>query len=286
MTIELDEGAVTSRARPGPSLYYASAMPTGGAKAVLGVIPGYADHGARYAHVMGALAEHGIGSVAIDLRGHGRAQGVRGFCTRFDEFLDDARELRRLVEARAKASGGAPALLFGHSFGGLVATLSALDDPSPWKGLVLSAPFFGLGLEVPRIKVLAGQLASRVYPKLGLPSGLEGKDMTHDAARAKSYDGDPLVFKNATARWFTEATAAQQKVLSSASRLTLPLYMTFGTADKVASMSTAKRFFDAAGSADKTWDPREGLFHEVLNEPSWKDIVDPMARWILAHAST
>jgi alpha-beta hydrolase superfamily lysophospholipase len=286
MTIELDEGAVTSRARPGPSLYYASAMPTGGAKAVLGVIPGYADHGARYAHVMGALAEHGIGSVAIDLRGHGRAQGVRGFCTRFDEFLDDARELRRLVEARAKASGGAPALLFGHSFGGLVATLSALDDPSPWKGLVLSAPFFGLGLEVPRIKVLAGQLASRVYPKLGLPSGLEGKDMTHDAAKAKDYDSDPLVFKNATARWFTEATAAQQKVLSSASRLTLPLYMTFGTADKVASMSTAKRFFDAAGSADKTWDPREGLFHEVLNEPSWKDIVDNIARWVLAHAST
>lgn len=282
MTIELDEGAVTNRSRPGPSLYYASAMPTGEPKAVLAVIHGYADHGARYAHVMGALAEHGIGSVAIDLRGHGRAQGPRGFCTRFDEFLDDARELRSLVDARAK---GAPTLLFGHSFGGLVATLSALQEPAPWKGLVLSAPFFGLGLEVPRIKVLAGQLASRVYPKLGLPSGLAGKDMTHDAAKAKAYDDDPLVFKNATARWFTEATAAQQKVLASASRLTMPLYMTFGTADKVASMSAAKRFFDAAGSADKTWDPREGLFHEVLNEPSWKDIVEPIARWILAHAS-
>ncbi|MDB4934762.1 MAG: Lysophospholipase [Labilithrix sp.] len=281
MTIELDEGAVT-RASSGPSLYYASAMPTGGAKAVLAVIPGYADHGARYAHVMGALAEHGIGSVAIDLRGHGRAQGARGFCTRFDEFLDDARELRRLVDARAK---GAPALLFGHSFGGLVASLSALDDPSPWKGLVLSAPFFGLGLEVPRIKVMAGKLASRLYPKLGLPSGLEGKDMTHDAAKAKAYDDDPLVFKNATARWFTEATAAQQRALAGAPRLALPLYMTFGTNDKVASMTTAKRFFDAAGSADKTWDPREGLFHEVLNEPSWKDIVENIARWVLAHAS-
>jgi alpha-beta hydrolase superfamily lysophospholipase len=283
MTIELDEGTVTRAAsRPGPSLYYASAMPTGGAKAVLAVIHGYADHGARYAHVMGALAEHGIGSVAIDLRGHGRAQGPRGFCARFDEFLDDARELRQLVEARAK---GAPTLLFGHSFGGLVATLSALAEPSPWKGLVLSAPFFGLGLEVPRIKVFAGKIASRVYPKLGLPSGLEGKDMTHDPAKAKDYDSDPLVFKNATARWFTEATAAQQRALASASRLTMPLYMTFGTADKVASLATAKRFFDAAGSADKTWDPREGLFHEVLNEPSWKDIVDNIARWVLAHAS-
>jgi len=282
MTIELDEGTVTRAAsRSGPSLYYASAMPTGGAKAVLAIIPGYADHGARYAHVMGALAEHGIGSVAIDLRGHGRAQGPRGFCARFDEFLDDARELRQLVEARAK---GAPTLLFGHSFGGLVATLSALDQASPWKGLVLSAPFFGLGLEVPRIKVFAGKIASRVYPKLGLPSGLEGKDMTHDPAKAKDYDNDPLVFKNATARWFTEATAAQQHALASASRLTMPLYMTFGTADKVASLAAGKRFFDAAGSADKTWDPREGLFHEVLNEPSWKDIVDNIARWVLAHA--
>ena len=282
MTIELDEGPVSrTGSRSGPSLYYASAMPTGGAKAVLAVIPGYADHGARYAHVMGALAEHGIGSVAIDLRGHGRAQGARGFCHRFDEFLDDARELRQLVVARAK---GAPTLLFGHSFGGLVATLSALDNASPWKGLVLSAPFFGLGLEVPRIKVLAGKIASRVYPKLGLPSGLEGKDMTHDPAKAKDYDNDPLVFKNATARWFTEATAAQQRALSSAPRLSMPLYITFGTADKVASLGAAKRFFDAAGSADKTWDPRENLFHEVLNEPSWKEIVDPIAKWILAHA--
>lgn len=283
MTIELDEGALKNRTRPGPPLYYASAMPTGGTKAVLGVIHGYADHGARYAHVMGALAEHGIGSVAIDLRGHGRAQGSRGFCTRFDEFLDDARELRRLVETRAK---GAPMLLFGHSFGGLVATLSVLDEPAPWEGLVLSAPFFGLGLEVPHIKVMAGQVASCVYPKLGLPSGLEGKDMTHDPVKAQDYDNDPLVFKNATARWFTEATAAQQKVLASASRLTMPLYMTFGTADKVASLSTAKRVFDASGSNDKTWDPREGLFHEVLNEPSWKDIVDSIARWILAHSAS
>jgi alpha-beta hydrolase superfamily lysophospholipase len=281
MTIELDEGALTTRSRPRPSLYYASAMPTGTAKAVLAVIHGYADHGARYAHVMGALAEHGIGSVAIDLRGHGRAQGTRGFCTRFDEFLDDARELRRLATEKAK---GAPTLLFGHSFGGLVATMSALDDPSPWKGLVLSAPFFGLGLEVPAIKIAAGKAASRLYPKLGLPSGLAGKDMTHDPVKAKDYDADPLVFKNATARWFTEASKAQQTVLAQASRLTLPLYMTFGTADKVASFPTGKRFFDAAGSADKTWDPREGLFHEVLNEPSWKDIVETIARWVLAHA--
>lgn len=280
MSIELDEGALTKRERPGPDLYYASAMPAGGAKAVLGIIHGYADHGARYAHVMGALAEHGIGSVAIDLRGHGRALGTRGFCNTWDEFLDDARELRRLVEARAK---NVPMFLFGHSFGGLVATSSVLEYATPWKGLVLSAPFFGLALEVPGVKILAGKIASRIVPKLGLPTGLFGKDMSHDPAKAKAYDADPLVFKNATARWFTETTRAQERALANAPKLALPLYMTFGTSDPVASMPTAKRFYEAAGSTDKTWAPREDLFHEVLNEPSWKDIVDDIARWIHAH---
>src|SRR5689334_20221070 len=125
MSIELDEGTFGKRATAGPDLYYASAMPSHGVKALLGIIHGYADHGDRYRHVMGALAEHGIGSIAIDLRGHGRALGARGFCNRFDEFLDDARELRRLVDERAK---GAPMFLFGHSFGGLVAASSILES--------------------------------------------------------------------------------------------------------------------------------------------------------------
>jgi alpha-beta hydrolase superfamily lysophospholipase len=294
MSIELDEATLGKRVR-GPDLYYASAMPSEGLKAVLGVIHGYADHGARYRHVMGALAEHGIGSVAIDLRGHGRALGRRGFCVRFDEFLDDARDLRRLVEDRAvlpkesssdlsgSGAGGRPTVptfLFGHSFGGLVATHTVLEDPGKLKGLVLSAPFFGLALKPPPLKILAGKLASRIVPTLALPSGLFGKDMTHDADKARAYDSDPLVFKNVTSRWFTETVAAQDRALASAGRLKLPLFVGFGTTDPVASMPTGKRFFDAAGSPDKTWAPQEGLFHEILNEPSWKDLVETIARWI------
>jgi alpha-beta hydrolase superfamily lysophospholipase len=281
MSIQLDEAALTKRTTSGPPLYVATAMPQEGAKALLAMVPGYADHGARYAHVMGALAEHGIGSIVVDLRGHGRAGGPRGHCTRFGEFLDDVRELRRAAQDRAKDT---PRFLFGHSFGGLVAAASVLDDPSDWKGLVLTDPFFGVGMEVPKLKLLAGRVASRVYPRLSLPAGIAGSDLTHDPVKAKGYETDPLVFKNATARWFTESTAAQARTIDAAPRMKTPLYMVFGMADRVVSPAAGKRFFDAAGSPDKTWDPREGLFHEVLNEPSWKEIVDPVAKWILAHA--
>ncbi len=281
MSIEVDEGPIGKRPGGAPDLYVSSTMPARGLRAVLGILHGYADHGARYRHVMGALAEHGIGSIAVDMRGHGRAAGTRGFCTQFSEFTDDAEVLRRLVDERA---AGAPTFLFGHSFGGLVASTSVIDHSRALRGLILSAPFFGLALEVPQVKILAGKVASKLYPRLGLPSGLFGKDMSHDPAKAKAYDDDPLIFSKATARWFTETVAAQARAFQNAPRLTLPLFLSFGTADKVASIDAARRFFDLAGSKDKTWDAREGLFHEVLNEPSWKELVETFAQWILARA--
>ena len=281
MAITHEEHALTRRAGPGPSLYMLSAVPEGEIRATVGILHGYADHAARYAHVMDHWAGSKIASIAIDMRGHGRATGLRGYCDRFDEFLADASELARVVQEKAR--GGAT-FLFGHSFGGLVAASSAVESPGSWRGLLLSAPYFGLALDVPLAKILAGRVASVIAPKLGIPSGLFGKDLTHDATRAAGYDADPLVFKKATARWFRESQVAQERILARASELRLPLFMTFGSEDKVAKMSVAKVFFGRAASPDKTWSERKGAFHEVLNEPEWKELADEMARWMLARA--
>jgi alpha-beta hydrolase superfamily lysophospholipase len=277
-----EEGVLTQRAVPGPSLYTVRVRPEAAPKATIGIVHGYADHAGRYGHVQDAWADAGIASIAIDMRGHGRAEGARGYCDRFGEFLDDVGELARVV--RTEASGG-PCFLLGHSFGGLVASVSAIHSPSPWRGLILSAPFFGLSLEVPAVKVAVARVASRVVPHLGLPSGLAGKDLTHDPAQAASYDRDPLVFKKATARWFTETQKAQKDVLARASELRMPLYETFGECDPVAKNAAGKAFFDRVSSTDKTWNERKGAFHEVLNEPEWRELTTSIADWVLARAS-
>jgi alpha-beta hydrolase superfamily lysophospholipase len=274
-----DEGTLT---RPGadPALYWYATSPER-PRAAVGLLHGYAEHGARYAHVADSWAERGIATVAIDLRGHGRAEGVRGHCDRFDEYFDDAAELERLVRERHP---DVPAVLFGHSFGALVAASVAIQKPSPWRALLLSGPFFDVAKPVPAIKRFAGRIASRLAPAFAQPTGLKGKDVTHDAARARAYDDDPLVFPTATARWFTETQRAQARAVARAPSLTLPLLIVIGMSDPIVSVARARAFFDAAGSADKTWDGREGLFHEVLNELEWRPIADRMAEWILKHA--
>jgi alpha-beta hydrolase superfamily lysophospholipase len=273
-----DRGTIERGSNSGPPLYFYSSAPGGKPEAAVGVLPGYADHGGRWLRVMDAWAERGIASVAIDLRGHGRAGGRRGYCDRFADFLEDAALLEGLAGRH-----DVPAFLFGHSFGGLVATSLVESRPASWRGLLMTNPFFGLSMAVPPVRLLAGKIASRILPSLTQPTGLTGAQMTHDAELARAYDEDPLVFKGATARWFTETMAEMQRAIDRAPALCVPLYVVRGMNDSISSLPRARAFFDAAGSMDKIWDARDGLLHEVLNEPEWRPIADKLADWVLAH---
>jgi alpha-beta hydrolase superfamily lysophospholipase len=271
------------RDRPGsaPSLHYLTCRTSETPRAVVGIVPGYADHGARYAHVMEALREQGIASVAIDLRGHGKSEGARGACKNFREFLDDMSELPKLLDG---VHDSAPKFLLAHSFGGLVAVSGVLAGLTrAYRGLLLSDPFLGLGFEPPALKRLAGEIASLLVPSFGLPSGLKGSDVTHDEKIARAYDEDPLVFKNANARWFTEAVRAQKRALDTASDIEIPLYLAFGESDTLASIDVARNFFAKVSSKDKTFASLPGLRHEILNEPSYRETLAGMVNFIEKH---
>ncbi len=283
MPIRLDEGSLERRKKQGPKLYSTQALPEGKPRAFVGIVHGYADHSARYAHVMEYLAEHEIGAIAIDLRGHGRAEGVRGHVGAFSEYLDDIDELAARVAAVAEKEDAAdvPRILYGHSMGGLATFHAVLRTPTIWHALAHTDPFFGLALEVPLLKRSAGKIAAKLYPKLALPTGLSGSALTHDAEIAAKYDRDPLVFKTATAGWFDAVTKAQAEALERAPNLVLPYWCCFGGADSVAKLEAARAIFERIGSDEKEWLDAPGLFHEVFNEPEWRPLVERLSAFVL-----
>src|SRR5438270_13915780 len=85
--------------------------------ATVAFVHGYGDHAGRHAHFLRWLAERGVACHAVDLRGHGRSGGRRGFVRRWQEYLDD---VGALLNGIAKDATG-PTFLIGHSHGGLVA---------------------------------------------------------------------------------------------------------------------------------------------------------------------
>ena len=268
--------------RDAPSLVYSVRRPEGEPVGAALVVHGYAEHSGRYDEVVEALAARGIVAATFDLRGHGRSDGPRGHVERFADFIRDVDDvLEALGRDEAWRRAGPPVLL-GHSLGGLVSFHVALAEPGLVRALVLSSPYFGLALRVPAVKRLAARALSRVVPAFSLPSGLSGADVTTDPERAKAYDGDPLVFPNATARFFTESLAAQVRALEQAPSMRLPLLLLQAADDKVASATASRALFERVGSLRKEFRSCEGCYHEIFNDRGRDRWVGEAAEAVLA----
>lgn len=126
------------------------------------LVHGFTANRGEVAGVMAGLAEHGWHSVAPDLRGHGRSDHPTGAeAYSFDILAAD-------VLALADGLGWDRFALVGHSMGGAVAQLIALDRPERLTGLVLASTFHG---PVPGITMELVELGRWVVREAGM-SGL------------------------------------------------------------------------------------------------------------------
>jgi alpha-beta hydrolase superfamily lysophospholipase len=270
------------QSRDGTQLHEEHWPAEGKATASVVIVHGYGEHIGRYEETGRALAAAGFSVRGLDLRGHGQSGGVRGYCNRFDEYLDDVDAI--VARARPEAL---PLFLLGHSFGGLVTPFYVLHHATAVAGMVLTSPYWKLALQQPAAKIWAGKVASFIAPKLALPSGLKGADVCRDPELQAKYDADPLNNKNATARWFTESNAAQEELVVRAPELSTPTLLMVGEADKIAAAPQARVVFERLGAKDKTLRMLEGQYHEVLNEPkpTREQTVREIVEWLRARAS-
>jgi alpha-beta hydrolase superfamily lysophospholipase len=260
-----EHGAITRLllARNGTQLthYRWPAPPSPIGEALL--LHGYGEHLGRYRHVARALSRIGLSVSGCDLRGHGLSGGPRAYIERFSDYLEDLEVALGDVGSRSKG----PIVIVAHSMGALVAMRYLLERPAAASALVLSSPFLRVRLAIPRAKEWAGRLFSILWPRLSLPNGIRGEDVSRDLDVARDYDRDPLNNKNANSRWYTETLDAQRVVFERAGEIALPLLCLYGGDDRLADPDRTAEVMARIGSVDKTTERLPGQFHEIFNEP-------------------
>lgn len=244
-------------------LYAEQFLPSGTPKGVVVISHGYAEHCGRYRELAHVIVESGWAALSYDVRGHGQSPGVRGYIDKFDAYLEDLAQIQRA--ARALVAKDAPLILLGHSHGSLI-TLRALSDQRPPEctAAIVSSPFLGLKLAVPGYKKLLARIGSKVAPKLAQPNALKVEDLTSDKQKQDERLADKLCFDIATARWFTEASAAQDYVFEHAARIKVPTHWLVGGADPIADPARSKAVANKVPGA--RYHDLVGLKHEVFNE--------------------
>lgn len=244
-------------------LYTESFVPSGSPRGVVLINHGYAEHCGRYHEVANVIVSAGWAAFAYDVRGHGQSPGQRGYIDRFAIYLDDLAAMH--AAARELVAAPAPLVLLGHSHGGLI-VLRALtsDRPPEAAAAILSSPFLALRMAIPGYRKVLASIASRLAPKLSQPNALRVEDLTQDKAKQAERLADKLCFDVATARWFTEAAAAQDHVFAQASRVALPTTWLVGADDPIADPARSQAV--AAKIRGAKYHHLTGMRHEVFNE--------------------
>jgi len=255
-------------------------------RAAIALLHGLAEHAGRYAAFAARMNAAGIDVYAIDLRGHGRASGRRAWVTRFDDYLDDADALVACAGAACAASG-TPLFLMGHSMGGAIAALYAIERAPasgvPLAGLLLSSPALAPGRDVPGWMIAASRVISAVcprFPAMKIDAALLARDESVVAANR----ADPLVHHGAIpARTGAELLGAMRRIEAGRASLRLPLRIWHGTADRLTEPDGSRDFGAHAGSADRTLTLYEGHYHETLNDLGRDEVIADLVEWIGAH---
>jgi alpha-beta hydrolase superfamily lysophospholipase len=128
-----------------------------------------------------------------------------------------------------------------------------------------------------------GNVISVLMPKLGL-IGLEAEGVSRDPGVVRAYVSDPLVCRGkVTARLSAELVKAVRLVTAKATKITLPILIVQGGADKLVDPKGAQMLYDAVSSADKTIKIYDGFYHEVFNEPEHDRVLGDVKAWLETH---
>lgn len=261
-------------------IYYQHWLPEGETKAVLLVVHGLAEHSGRYMNLVHHFLPLGYAVYAIDHLGHGRSEGARVYVERFTDYTDTLEAFREMICNRQKDK---PVFLVGHSMGGLIGALYLLDHQGKMAGAVLSGPAVKVPDNIPPVAIFAGKVFSALAPKLRLIA-LDPTGVSRDPAVVRAYETDPLVYRGKmTARLGSEMLKAMRRVATEASRITLPLLILQGSADRLVSPSGAQMLHDRVASSDKRIILYEGFYHEVFNEPEHDRVLKDVETWLEAH---
>ena len=274
-----DEGFFNGR--DGTRLFWKSSLPDGEPRAHVAVVHGYGDHFGRYGYVADALLADGFAVHGFDYRGHGRADGRRGYCEAWPHFVDDLEAFWARVR---KDAGGKKTFMLAHSHGGLMAVKWMGERKvEGLSGVVLSAPYLKLAITPPAMKLLAARAVGRLVPWLPLKTELTVESLSRDPEVQRITREDPLYLTVVTPRWFLESTRAQAEAMLLAPKIQAPLFVLCGAEDGVAAPAAARVFFEAAGAADKKFKEYPGMRHEPLNEVGRAEVFRDISGWISAH---
>lgn len=248
-------------------------------KAVMSLVHGFGEHSGRYADMAAYLNAKDISVVALDLRGHGRSDGRRGYCPDYAQLLGDVDAL--LAKSRALYLD-MPHILYGHSMGGGVVLNHQLKSKaSDLRGVIASAPFIKPAEKIGGAQKAIVKVLGKIAPKMTLGNKIDGSKISRLPEEQEAYLSDPLNHGNLGVGLAIGMVEGGEWILENAATWNRPLLLVHAREDQLTDFAASEAF--AAKAQNCTFKAYEDCEHEIHNDCHRADVYKAAADFIESH---
>ncbi len=268
----------TFDSKGGLKIFLRSWQPAAAPRAVVIICHGVNSHGGQYLWPAAEFVKKGHAVFALDLRGRGKSDGERFYVDDVADYVADVAGVVKIAKARHP---GLPVFLLGHSAGGVVSATYTLDNQAELAGFICES--FAFQVPAPGFALAAIKGLSHIAPRLPVLK-LKNEDFTRDPAALAVLNADPLIAHEVQpAATVAALVRADERLREEFPKITLPVLIMHGTADKATVCEGSQFFYDTAGSADKTLKLYKDHFHDLLADTGKEGVMADITGWIDLH---
>lgn len=265
------------------NLFYQCWLPDSNVKAFIVAIHDLATDSDRFEMPAEYLTENGYAVYSFDLRGHRRNAG--GFPGNIDSMDHIQKDIILFMDLIRKLAEDKKIFLMGHSLGGLISIIYAIDHPG-LPGVAVSSPSLGLFLESMVDKKVAKKLAAsiaKLAPNKLIKISIDQKQLTSDLKILRKQIADKNKLDTITVKTLAEINNAMKWAIDNVSNLTCPLLIQQAGNDKLVDKEKNRNFFNNVKSQDKTYKEYDGFLHDLWNEKGRAQVFQDLYIWLEKH---
>lgn len=240
------------------------------------IVHGLNSHSGYYQWVAEQFTASNYAVYALDLEGRGQSEGERFYVQSIYDYVS---EVDQLVDIAKAAHPGLPVFMLGHSAGGVISCIYALEHQEKINGLICES--FAYQVPAPDFALAILKGLSHIAPHLHTIK-LKNKDFSRNPEVVAFMDSDPLIANESQpTKTMEQLVIADERLKKEFPKITLPVLILHGTKDAATKYSGSEFFYNNAGSADKTLKLYEGHFHDLLNDVDKEVVMADVQQWVM-----
>jgi alpha-beta hydrolase superfamily lysophospholipase len=246
-------------------------------RAVLLLVHGLGGHSDRWEFLGQFLLHSGISSYAIELKGFGQTQDLKGHIDSFRTYFDDIRCLRMIINGehpRAKI------FILGESLGGLLAFLLSIREPELFQGLICISPAFKGDLKFSPFTKIKVFLSLVFNPQRQFRVPFTAQMVTRDPSYQIVMDQEIKEHRLASARLLINILAAEMRAEFLKNQLRIPTLFLVAGKDFLVDSRASLRIFKELKVADKSIIRYPEMYHALSIDLGRERVFSDIIKWV------